>query len=65
LRNVAKHGVICQYSLVIDIDLKPSQNLYRDFVNFAWKNNLFDGGNSFYNGKVKICSEEHLEARIP
>ena len=34
--------------------MKPNQDLYRDFINFAWKNKLFNGGNSFYNGKVKV-----------
>ncbi|CAB3996446.1 Hypothetical predicted protein [Paramuricea clavata] len=51
LRNTAKQGVASQYSLVVDIDMKPNQNLYTDFMNFARKNNLFDGGNSFYNDK--------------
>ena len=51
LRNTAKHGVTSQYALVIDVDMKPNENLYRDFVKFARKNNLFGGGNSFYNDK--------------
>jgi hypothetical protein len=54
LRNTAKQGVASQYSLVVDIDMKPNKNLYTDFMNFARKNNLFDGGNSFYNGKMKV-----------
>ena len=51
LRNAAKHGVASNYTLIVDIDMKPNKDLYRDFMKFAEKNNLFDGGNSFYNGK--------------
>ena len=51
LRNTAKHGVASNYTLIVDIDMKPNKDLYRDFMTFAVKNNLFDGGNSFYNGK--------------
>ncbi|XP_046859580.1 beta-1,4-glucuronyltransferase 1-like isoform X3 [Xenia sp. Carnegie-2017] len=51
LRNVAKHGHSSIYSLVMDIDLVPNQNLRSKFLKFATQNNLFNGGNSFYNEK--------------
>lgn len=57
LRNIAKHGVPSKYALVVDIDMKPNPDLYNDFMNFSIRNNLFDGGNSLYNG-------EHLSIEV-
>ncbi|XP_058871929.1 beta-1,4-glucuronyltransferase 1-like [Acipenser ruthenus] len=34
LRNVARAGLDADYTLVIDIDMLPSQNLHDDFLNF-------------------------------
>ncbi|MBN3286378.1 B4GA1 glucuronyltransferase, partial [Polyodon spathula] len=34
LRNVARAGIDAAYTLVIDIDMMPSQNLHDDFLNF-------------------------------
>lgn len=41
LRNIARRYALTEYTLVIDIDLVPSANLYENFCEFAKRSKIF------------------------
>lgn len=41
LRNVARRNALTEFIFVVDIDMVPSDNLHRDFMDFALTNRLF------------------------
>ncbi|KPM08238.1 N-acetyllactosaminide beta-1,3-N-acetylglucosaminyltransferase-like protein 2 [Sarcoptes scabiei] len=51
LRNIARRNALTEYTLVIDLDLVPSENLYEKFIDFAKRTKFFRKTDSFLNGE--------------
>ncbi|XP_054713202.1 beta-1,4-glucuronyltransferase 1-like [Uloborus diversus] len=45
LRNVARRSVLTEFVFMIDIDMVPSENIHKDFLQFAREKKLFSDSN--------------------